>query len=354
MRLEDFDYELPQELIAQEPAAERDRARLFVHHVAEDRSAHREVRDLGEFLRPGDVLVLNDTRVLAARLFGRRASGGRVELLLLEPLEGDEWTWKALVHPARRLREGERLELEDRSCFVRMLARPRLAEDRPAMEWPVQLEDAAGARLDPRLVLERIGHVPLPPYLGREDRAQDAERYQTVYAARPGAVAAPTAGLHFTPELLRRLEQQGVRRATLTLHVGPGTFQPVKAQRVEEHVMHAERYELPAATVETIRAARAAGGRVLAVGTTVVRVLESSVDERGDLLPGAGSTRLFLVPGARFRWVDALLTNFHLPRSTLLMLVCAFAGRERVLRLYREAIELRYRFYSYGDALLLL
>jgi S-adenosylmethionine:tRNA ribosyltransferase-isomerase len=207
--------------------------------------------------------------------------------------------------------------------------------------------------------MERAGHVPLPPYVERPDASEDRERYQTVYARAPGAVAAPTAGLHFTPELLARLAEQGVERATLTLHVGAGTFQPVKTERVEEHVLHAERYELPAATVAAIGAARARGGRVVAVGTTTVRVLESCVDPadespRATPRAGSGSTRLFLRPGADFRVVDALLTNFHLPRSTLLMLVCAFAGRERVLGLYREAVELGYRFYSYGDAMLLL
>jgi S-adenosylmethionine:tRNA ribosyltransferase-isomerase len=354
VKLADFDYELPPGRIAQEPLVQRDRARLLVHRVAADETQHRAVRELVDLLDPGDLLVVNDTRVLASRLFARRASGGRIELFLVEPAAAPERAWQALVHPARRLRPDERLELEGGFAWVRMHERPRRDDGSLAMEWIVTLEDAAGATLDPRAVFERAGHVPLPPYVERPDRPEDAQRYQTVYAVQPGAVAAPTAGLHFTPELLAALETRGVRRAAVTLHVGPGTFQPVKVERVEEHRMHAERFVLPQATVDAVRATRAAGKRVVAVGTTVVRVLESCAGSDGELSARAGTTDLFLWPGARFRVVDALLTNFHLPRSTLLMLVCAFAGRERVLRLYREAIELGYRFYSYGDAMLLL
>jgi len=369
MKLSDFDYELPPRAIAQEPAAIRDQARLLVHERACDLSHHRRVFELEEFLRPGDLLVVNDTRVLRARLFARRKSGGRVELLLVQPDAvqrdavqpgaGQAGTWSALVHPARRLREGECLALEGARDSVRLVARARAADGTAGMEWSVRFEAPDGALLEPTHIMERAGHVPLPPYVERADDERDAARYQTVYARSPGAVAAPTAGLHFTPELLARLAEQGIARAALTLHVGPGTFQPVKSEQVEEHVMHAERYDLPEETAAAVRAARARGGRIVAVGTTVVRVLESCVApggaaERGELVPGSGSTRLFLSPGARFRVVDALLTNFHLPRSTLLMLVCAFAGRERTLRLYREALEQGYRFYSYGDAMLLL
>ncbi|HEX6881991.1 MAG TPA: tRNA preQ1(34) S-adenosylmethionine ribosyltransferase-isomerase QueA [Planctomycetota bacterium] len=353
MRLSDFDYELPPERIAQAPVAVRDEARLLVHERGPGRTQHRRVRELGELLRAGDLLVLNDTRVLHARLFARRASGGRVELLLVEP-SGREGEWRALVHPARRLRAEEGLALEGGSERVRLVARERTPEGAPAMEWRVRLEDAAGRVLDPLEVMARAGHVPLPPYVTRPDAQTDVERYQTVYARVPGAVAAPTAGLHFTPGLLADLAARGIERASVTLHVGPGTFQPVKSARVEEHVMHAERFELPPETAAAVRATRARGGRVVAVGTTVVRVLESSVEPGGEVRPGRGETRLFLVPGAEFRATDALLTNFHLPRSTLLMLVCAFAGRERVLGLYREALDQGYRFYSYGDAMLLL
>jgi S-adenosylmethionine:tRNA ribosyltransferase-isomerase len=354
MRLADFDYELPAERIAQEPCAERDRARLLVHDRRTGATQHAYIADLGTFLRRGDLLVVNDTQVLRARLFARRASGGRIELLLLEPSPGDALQWRAMLRPARRLAEGERLTLEGAPLAVELSAREHAPTGEPAMEWRVSFVEPGGARVDAREVMERAGHVPLPPYVERADDARDVERYQTVYARVPGAVAAPTAGLHFTPELLARLSAQGIARAALTLHVGPGTFQPVKTEVVEEHRMHAERYELPSETAAAVRAARAAGGRVVAVGTTVVRVLESCAGERGELACGSGATELFLLPGAEFRAVDALLTNFHLPRSTLLMLVCAFAGRERVLALYREALARGYRFYSYGDAMLLL
>lgn len=354
MNLSDFSYELPEECIAQQPAPVRDRARLLVHERGPDRSHHREVRDLLEFLHPGDLLVVNDTRVRRARLFARRMSGGRVEFLLLEPRPEVPGAWTALVHPARRLRVNERLVLEAAPFVVHLLGRDQDPDGQAAMEWSVRIEDPQGLAVDAELVMERAGHVPLPPYVRRADEPQDGSRYQTVYATSPGAVAAPTAGLHFTEELLDRLAERGVERATLTLHVGPGTFQPVKSERIEEHHMHSERFVLPPSTVEAVKRARARGGRVVAVGTTVVRALESSVDERDELQAGQGSTRLFLRPGARFRVVDVLFTNFHLPRSTLLMLVCAFAGQARVLRLYREAIVLGYRFYSYGDAMLLL
>jgi len=359
VKLSDFDYELPPERIAQAPAAVRDEARLLVHERAAARTQHRRVRELGELLRAGDLLVLNDTRVLRARLFARRASGGRVELLLVEPsgvpgaVRG-EGEWRALVHPARRLRADEGLALEGGPERVRLLAREHAPDGTPAMEWRVRLEDAAGNVLDAQEVMARAGHVPLPPYVTRPDAETDVERYQTVYARVPGAVAAPTAGLHFTPALLADLAARGIERASVTLHVGPGTFQPVKSANVAEHVMHAERFELPPETAAAVRATRARGGRVVAVGTTVVRVLESSAEPGGEVRPGRGETRLFLVPGAEFRVTDALLTNFHLPRSTLLMLVCAFAGRERVLALYQEALAQGYRFYSYGDAMLLL
>ncbi len=355
MKLSDFDYELPPGHIAQEPCAERDAARCLVHHLAEDRTEHRRVRELDEILRAGDLLVVNDTRVLPARLHGARASGGAVEFLLVAPLDDERpFVWTALVNPARRLRAGERVLLARGQASVRALERPRRADGTPAMEWHVQLEDQAGRALDPLSALEELGTVPLPPYITRESSGLDRERYQTVYASRAGAVAAPTAGLHFTRELLERLSARGVRRSSVTLHVGPGTFQPVKTERVEGHRLEAEAFELPAGTVQAIADARRARGRIVAVGTTVVRALESCAGESGELEAQRGSTALFVYPGFRFRVVDALLTNFHLPRSTLLLLVCAFGGRERVLRLYREAVSRGYRFYSYGDAMLLL
>ncbi len=359
MRTSDFDYGLPPELIAQEPLEPRDAARLLVHRIGDGGHEHRRVHELPELLAPGDLLVVNDARVLAARLFARRPSGGRVELLFVEPLGPGERgeRWLALVRPAKKPVPGEALEVEgapERLIAIRRVPGPG---GEPGPEWELELANGGqGALL---ALLERAGRMPLPPYIERATEgdpraAADRERYQTVFAARPGAVAAPTAGLHFTPELLARLAARGVERATITLHVGPGTFRPVESERVEDHPMHAERYEIPQATVAAVEAARARGGRVVAVGTTAVRTLEASCDDAGRLRAGAGRTDLFLVPGARFRVVDALLTNFHLPRSTLLMLVSAFAGRERILALYAEAIAERYRFFSYGDAMLLL
>ena len=355
MRVSDFDYELPPERIAQEPAHPRDSARLLLHRLAADETEHLRCADIDRVLAPGDLLVVNDTRVRAARLVGQRASGGVVELLLVERL--DARRWRALVKPAGRLRAGERLELEGGALVATLTERPRRPDGGPAPEWLLELEPGAGGEVE--VALERHGRMPLPPYIRRPRgadprRDEDRASYQTVFARESGAVAAPTAGLHFTPALLERLAARGVERAALTLHVGEGTFKPVSAQRTEEHQMHAESYTLPAATVAAVERCRQRAGRVVAVGTTSVRVLESCVDSAGRLQPGSGSTRLFLVPGARFQRVDALLTNFHLPRSTLLMLVSALAGRERVLRLYGQAIERGYRFYSYGDAMLLL
>jgi S-adenosylmethionine:tRNA ribosyltransferase-isomerase len=351
--MSDFDYELPDGGIAQSPAEPRDRARLLVHDVEHDRTSHGHVSDLAERLAPGDLLIVNDTRVRSARLLGHRASGGAVELLLLERLAGGEpdAPWRALARPAGRLAPGEEIQLEEGRLRARMLRRGE------GGEWILELRGAGPEQEDVELLVERFGRAPLPPYIKRPRGADDARErdrasYQTVFARELGAVAAPTAGLHFTPELLAKLDERGIERATVTLHVGEGTFQPVTAEDTAGHVMHAERYSLSAATVAAIERARARGGRVVAVGTTSVRVLET-VAASGPLRAGSGETRLFLVPGSPFRVVDALLTNFHLPRSTLLMLVAAFAGRERVLRLYREAIALGYRFYSYGDAMLL-
>lgn len=342
MKVSDFDYELPPDRIAQVPAVPRDAARLLAHDVGADRSEHARVRELDRFLGPGDLLVVNDTRVRRARLCGRRATGGAVQVLLLEPL--GEGRWRALARPAGKLRAGELLELEG----GRLTA--RACERGPGGEWILELADEGR--------IEQVGRMPLPPYIRRPPgddplRELDREAYQTVFARELGAVAAPTAGLHFTRELLERLEQAGAERARVTLHVGLGTFRPVGVEDTDEHEMHAEAYELPEETVAAVARCRERGGRVVAVGTTTVRVLETCAQGDGRVRAGSGETRLFLEPGARFRVVDALMTNFHLPRSTLLMLVAAFAGRERILRLYAEAIERGYRFYSYGDAMLL-
>jgi len=352
MRTDDFDYELPQEAIAQEPAPERDAARLLAHDVAADTTRHLSVRELPSLLEAGDLLVVNDTRVIPARLFARRETGALVEVLLLEELDAAN-AWTAMVRPAKKPRPGEVAELGGGHA-LRFEERLPDGDGAKGAEWRVVLlpgGDGGAAEL-----LEDCGRMPLPPYIRRDrdaDGAADMERYQTVFADRPGAVAAPTAGLHFTQALLQELLAMGVRRTCVTLHVGSGTFRPVAAERIEDHVMHAERYELNEESAAVIEKTRAAGGRIVAVGTTSVRVLESCVDGGGVVRAGAGETRLFLSPGSRFQVVDALMTNFHLPKSTLLMLVSAFAGRERILGLYAEALAEGYRFYSYGDAMFL-
>jgi S-adenosylmethionine:tRNA ribosyltransferase-isomerase len=339
----DFDYDLPASSIAQEPAPRGESRLLVLDRTGPER--HARVRDLPRLLRPGDLLVLNDTRVIPARLYGRSAGGGKMEILLIEPLAEREWD--ALVKPGRRARPGARFEIGE-GLLAEVIDKREDGRYRLRFSEPVEPH------------LERLGHIPLPPYIHRPDTPEDRERYQTVYARRPGAVAAPTAGLHFTSELLREIAEAGVEIARVTLHVGIGTFKPVSAERIAEHRMERERYEIGEETAEAIRRARAAGRRIVAVGTTVVRTLEgAAVAGGGEVRAGSGATDLFIYPdspdspGFRFQVVDALLTNFHLPRSTLLMLVSAFAGRERVLAAYEEAIREGYRFYSYGDAMLL-
>ena len=343
MKVADFDYDLPPALIAQQPAAQRDASRLLVLDRDTGRVTHRAFGEIGEELRPGDLLVVNDTRVLAARLHARKPTGGRVEVLLVEPVSGDA-VWRALLSGSRSLRPGMRLHVTDR-LEIHLL-------ERDGDVWRLALRSEAG---DPEALALSAGAMPLPPYIVRTDHdpraALDRERYQTVYARAPGAVAAPTAGLHFTPALLEALKARGVEVASLTLHVGPGTFLPVRSDEVESHRLHEESYALPPATVEAVRRTRARGGRIVAVGTTSARTLEAAATG-GDLAAGAGRTSLFIYPGHRFRVVDALVTNFHLPRSTLLMLVCALAGTASTLAAYREAVREGYRFYSYGDAML--
>ncbi|MBE3589361.1 MAG: tRNA preQ1(34) S-adenosylmethionine ribosyltransferase-isomerase QueA [Firmicutes bacterium] len=340
MRVEDFDYELPEELIAQEPLPDRDASRLMVLRRATQEIEHCRFYQLPEILAPGDLLVLNDTRVLPARLTGRRATGGAAEILLLHP-EGESGRWRALARPFRRLRAGETLSFEGGLVAT-------IVDKAEEGEVVVQLDAPGGWKR----ALQAAGQVPLPPYIRKT--LKDPERYQTVYAREEGSAAAPTAGLHFTPRLLEELGRRGVETACLTLHVGLGTFRPVSAERVEQHRMHAEWYRLPPETAAAVERARARGGRVVAVGTTVCRTLETRATDDGRVEPGSGWTDLFIYPGFRFRAVDALITNFHLPKSTLIMLVSAFAGREFVLEGYRRAVESRYRFYSFGDAMLIL
>jgi len=344
---DDFDYDLPKELIAQTPPERREDARLLVLDRATGAVSHRSIRDLPELLRPGDLVVVNDTRVIPARLLGRRASGGQVEVFVLELSDEAVGAWKALVRAGGALQEGEVVSIDGDAVGVRLLRR---------LDGGTWLVQATEGRLNQ--LMERAGRMPLPPYIKR-DRADarssvDRERYQTVFAQAPGAVAAPTAGLHLTKDLLARLASQG-NAASVTLHVGMGTFKPIETDRVEDHVMHEERYHVPDQAADLVRTTRRSGCRVLAVGTTSMRALESSAAASPDHLPvaGWGATSLFITPGYEFRVVDALLTNFHLPRSTLLVLVSAFAGRERVLAAYREAVAARYRFFSYGDAMLI-
>ena len=359
MRLSDFDYELPPERIAQRPEARRDGSRLLVHDIGADRTEHTFIHDLARHLRPKDLLILNDTRVLPARVSARRQTGGRVELLFLEALGKNEGVWTAFANPAKKLRPGEVLSVPGTDVEVRLAERLVDEEGRAKKEWTACLA-RRGGEPDTQALLQVCGSMPLPPYVERDGESRDSldaldrERYQTVFSRDEalGAIAAPTAGLHFTPELFEELEAHGVRRATVTLYVGAGTFVPVETDEIEDHQMHSERFELTQETVDAIERTRAQGGRVVCVGTTTVRVLES-VAASGSLRATKGRTELFLRPGSTFHVTDALLTNFHLPRSTLLMLVSALAGRERILRLYAEAVERGYRFFSYGDAMLL-
>lgn len=348
MRTSDFDYHLPPELIAQEPVEPRDAARMMVLHRATRKIEHCIFRDLPQFVDPGDVLVVNNTRVIPARLLGKKeGTGGKVEILLLEEIAPS--VWAVLLRARRRPRSGARIVIGNGELVGVVI------ETYPDGQARVRFECGG----DFYTLLDKHGLPPLPPYIRRPvitpaQTAADRDHYQTIYASVPGAVAAPTAGLHFTEAVLQQLRQKGVDYVEITLHVGLGTFQPVKVENVERHVMHDERYEVSASAAERIQQARQNGGRVIAVGTTTVRTLETVADENGQIRPGSGRTGLFIRPGYKFRVVERLLTNFHLPRSTLLMLVCAFAGYDFVMQAYQEAVKERYRFYSYGDCMLIL
>ena len=337
-RTSDYDFFLPGNQIAQQPLERRDASRLMVVNRAAGTIEHRAFKDIVELIEPRDVLVVNRTRVLRARLLGRRASGAPAEILLLKPM-GDG-AYEAMVSPGGKLKPGRRVDIapgfsaeilevtERRTRIVRLHA-------------DIPLDDA----------IERFGHVPLPPYIERSDESEDVERYQTVFAKETGSVAAPTAGLHFTPELLERIASRGIARAEVLLHVGAGTFKPVEVEDPALHVMHSEWYSVSDETARVVNERRGAGGRVWAVGTTSVRTLESVVDDSGRIHAGSGETQIFIRPPATLRAVDCLITNFHLPRSTLIMLVASAAGYELTMRAYREAIDAGYRFYSYGDAM---
>jgi S-adenosylmethionine:tRNA ribosyltransferase-isomerase len=343
MRTDDFDFDLPRELIAQHPMAPRDAARLL---VVGDGLEGRGMRDLPALLRPGDVMVFNDTRVIPARLFGRRGTAN-VEVTLIEPgapARGGA-RWHAFARPAKRLKPGDRVDFGP-GLSANVAAKGERGEVSLAFDLGGRSFAAA---------LERAGAMPLPPYIkrARGGDPRDRDDYQTIFAARDGAVAAPTAGLHFTPELLAALDARAVARVAVTLHVGAGTFLPVTAEDPRDHRMHAEWGEITPGTAAAVNAAKAKGGRVVALGSTALRLLETAADDKGDLHPFTGKTDIFILPGYRFRIVDLMLTNFHLPRSTLFMLVCAFAGTARMKRAYAHAVQAGYRFYSYGDACLL-
>ena len=338
MRVREFDYEIPPERIAGYPSCRRDESRLLVLSRETGRTEHRFFSEIVELLQPGDILTLNDTRVIPARLCGHAPTGAEIELLLIEPAAGEN-RWRAIGRPGRRLRPGATLSFGEDRLRVRIIA----VEDEGLRL--VELEHA-GELLD---VLEDVGTPPLPPYIDRPTEQIDRERYQTVYAREPGSVAAPTAGLHFTDELLSAIADRGVEIGFVTLHVGPGTFRPVRTECVEEHSMHSEQFSVPP---EFADLANSRDGRLIAVGTTATRTLETVADENGTIQPGSGRTELFIYPGYDFRAVEAMVTNFHLPQSTLIMMIAAFAGgRERVLAAYREALDRDYRFYSYGDAM---
>ena len=364
-----FDFQLPPELIAQEPSTERTAARLLTLERQTATIDHRVIADLPDLLRAGDLVVVNNTRVFPARLLGRRVpSGGAVECLLVPgavpaSVPGTGAVWQALMHPGQKLKPGARVVFERQGSDLGSDPGSDPGSDR-RLHGEVLERLFFGRRLirlwtedgsDVEVAIDAIGHVPLPPYIRRADEASDRERYQTVFACKRGSVAAPTAGLHFTPELLTTLRGRGVEIAEITLHVGYGTFQPVRVDRVEDHAVEAEHYAIPEAAAQTIEQARAESRRIIAVGTTTTRTLEAVAQaHNGHVIAGSGTTDLFIYPGFEFQVVRGLLTNFHLPQSSLLMLVSAFGGFEAVMTAYRAAVERRYRFYSYGDAMLLL
>ena len=340
MKTSDFFYELDESLIAQTPLAQRDASRLLVYDRHTGETVHRVFKDITEYLKQGDVLVINDTKVLPARLYGVKRGTQRVcEVLLLRRLSLTDW--EVICRPGKKLRVGDIVDFSDR-LSVTICAKKDDGVNEVSFTCDGIFEE----------ILDELGEMPLPPYI--HEKLQDKSRYQTVYAREEGSAAAPTAGLHFTPELLAQIESMGVDIARVTLHVGLGTFRPVKSDNVEDHIMHTECYCVNEETATRINAARKRGGRIIAVGTTSVRTLESSSDANGIVHAGSGETDIFITPGYPFKAVDALITNFHLPESTLIMLVSAFAGRKQTLALYREATELRYRFFSFGDAMLIL
>jgi len=341
VKLSDFDFSLPGELIAQEPPERRDQSRLLVVRLNSEEFEHRMFRDITSYLRPGDALVINDTRVIPARLIGVKAgTGARIEVLLLRQLDG--LRWEALVRPGRRAGPGTEISFGGKSLECRVIKNTGYGGRVVEFRCDGSFEDA----------LDRLGLMPLPPYIKKP--LLDRNRYQTVYARQAGSAAAPTAGLHFSEELLSRIREKGVAVVPVLLHVGLGTFRPVKVEDIRKHHMHAEYYEISEGSAAEINKARRAGGKVIAVGTTTTRCLESAADDSGQVRAGTGWTDIFIYPGYRFKAVQGLITNFHLPKSTLLMMVCALAGRDKTLAAYREAVNRRYRFFSFGDAMLII
>lgn len=342
MKLSLFDYDLPEELIAQYPLPKRSESRLMVLDRKSQKIYHSKFKRIGEFLHPEDMLVINDTKVIPARLIGRKKpTGAEIEMLLLMPKEKD--VWEVMLKPGRRVRRGTQMEFGDGALTAKLLSK---------LDGTYLVELQYNGDL--RSILSEIGQTPLPPYINREPEEIDRIRYQNVYAQKDGAVAAPTAGLHFTESLIEELQEMGVQFVNVTLHVGLGTFQPVKTEKIENHDMHSEFFLFSVDSAKKINESKDKGNRVIAVGTTSVRVLESVAENDGKVKSKRGFTNLFIYPGYKFKAVDGLITNFHLPESTLLMLVSAFAGREFVLKAYREAIKRKYRFFSYGDSMLIV
>lgn len=341
MNVSDFDYELPTELIAQKPKDKRDESRLLVVDRETDKVYHKKFYDIINYLTSGDCLVLNNSKVIPARLFGiKEKTGAKIEFLLTKRIEGDEW--ETLVRPAKRLKPGDRVIFSD-DFSANVISAGSGGTRIVSFEYEGIFMER----------LEEFGAMPLPPYIERPADAEDRDRYQTVYAKNNGSVAAPTAGLHFTKELLKAIEDKGVKIAYVTLHVGIGTFRPVKAERVEDHEMHFEMYSVSSETANIINETKRRGGKIISVGTTSTRTLESASTDMGEVVPGEGSTNIFIYPGYRFKVVDSLITNFHLPKSTLMMLISALYDREKILAIYEEAIREKYRFFSYGDAMFL-
>ena len=340
MKLEEFDYNLPEELIAQVPIAKRDESRLMVLHRESKKVEHKTFKDIIDYLRPGDCLVRNNTKVIPARLYGKKETGANVEFVLLNQIEGD--IWESIVRPGNKLKPGTKVEFGDGLLKATILDIMDGGTRKVEFEYEGIFNE----------ILDEIGLMPLPPYI--HESLKEKDRYQTVYAKYDGSAAAPTAGLHFTPELLKRIEEKGVKIANVTLHVGIGTFRPVKEEIVENHEMHSEHFYIKQEDVEKINNAKKNGNRVIAVGTTSCRVLESIADDEGGVKETEGDTKIFIYPGYKFKCLDGLITNFHLPQSTLLMLVSALAGKDYIMNAYEEAVKEKYRFFSFGDAMLII